>query len=291
VCEVSSEHETVLERLRKLLPKERLEELYLKRGFTTREIAKMFGVSHKYICRLLDEYDIPRVVGRGKKWSEREVKILMELYPKGKIDEIAKLTGRTPLAIVAKASRLGLKKHVLESPDVSKLDKTEIAWLAGLIDGDGTITLVQNNKNKDGYRYYLPCLSIANTDSEVIYHIVKIFAKAGIRFDIQEIDPQKNYRDRTRKWNLRPLMRIEVKGIKSAYPIVKAMIPYLASKKKRIAELVTRFCEIRLYKLFAKQSTERGYSNVELEIIKEVKELNKRNKKVSWGVGLCVSSG
>lgn len=258
-----------LHRIKQLLPKEKLEELYLKKGFSTRKIAKMFGVTHRTICLLLDEYGIPRVVGRGKKWTEEEVRILLEYYPKGRIDKIIELTGRTEKAIIGKALRLGLKRQVPEFPDISKLDKIDVAYLAGLIDGDGTITLRGEGK---GY-YYSPEIVISNTDMGIINKVIKILEKTNVKYYVQDVF--------TKGWNKKPLKRISIVGIENVYPLLKALTPYLASKKKKVAKLVMKWCEIRLFKQYMRPPIERVYAEEELEIVKEVKRLNDRGAKSS----------
>lgn len=46
--------------LRDSLDRDRLEKLYLRDGLSMVQIGKRFGVSATAVCRLLDEYDIPR---------------------------------------------------------------------------------------------------------------------------------------------------------------------------------------------------------------------------------------
>jgi hypothetical protein len=46
--------------LRDSLDRDRLEKLYLRDGLSMVQIGRRFGVSATAVCRLLDEYDIPR---------------------------------------------------------------------------------------------------------------------------------------------------------------------------------------------------------------------------------------
>ncbi len=48
--------------------------------------------------------------GYGRKWTDKEVALLKELYPECPIPEIAKRLGRTVVAITDKAYYLGVKR-------------------------------------------------------------------------------------------------------------------------------------------------------------------------------------
>ncbi|MGP4040651.1 LAGLIDADG family homing endonuclease [Gracilibacillus sp. D59] len=93
----------------------------------------------------------------------------------------------------------------------------ESAYLAGIIDGEGTITLTRMHEKE----HRRPCISIASTDLELLEYIQKI---AG-----GNILNKKNYKPD----KFKDSFILSIKKKKEVLYILKEIFPYLRITKKR----------------------------------------------------------
>ena len=134
-------------------------------------------------------------------------------------------------------------------------------WLAGLIDGEGTIT-VRYLKRRDGSRRYQPIIVISNKERRLLEKVQELIGHG-------RISSYGKYHIR-RHPNWSQVYRLEIKGSRIVLEILQSVYPYLVIKRKQ-AELVMKICEINL------QSMKKRKRNDELrELVKYVKLLNKR---------------
>ncbi len=117
----------------------------------------------------------------------------------------------------------------MNSP-VEALDMTDIAYVAGIIDGEGSLSIFLNSQNgaKRGFTF-IPCLTITNTDRQMLQKIQNVFASLGVSSKIQI--------KRTFRLGRRDCYAIYEY---SAYKIMKILpyvLPYL-TVKKRTAQLL-----------------------------------------------------
>lgn len=52
---------------------------------------------------------------------------------------------------------------------------TDIAYAAGLLDGEGCVTITRHKDNRDGYIRYLPYITITNTNIRMVEWLVPAF--------------------------------------------------------------------------------------------------------------------
>ncbi|MCG1026914.1 hypothetical protein GLV94_02685 [Virgibacillus halodenitrificans] len=97
------------------------------------------------------------------------------------------------------------------------MENWEAAYLAGIIDGEGTITLTRHHSKE----HRRPCISISSNDLELLIYIQSI---AGGR-----INSKKNYHPTKHKnsYTLYILKKHEV------FSLLKRISPYLKIEKKR----------------------------------------------------------
>lgn len=101
------------------------------------------------------------------------------------------------------------------------MKETEISYIAGLIDGEGTITLSRNHPGE----FRSPVLSMSNTSQELLDVMTNAF---GGSISIQ----RKTKQHHTQAWNWR------VTGRK-AIDAIRIILPYLRHpEKKRRAKLI-----------------------------------------------------
>jgi len=116
---------------------------------------------------------------------------------------------------------------------VGSLVETDYAYLAGIIDGEGTVTIHRNAAKKKGriYVWYQPQLTISNTDTSMLRslqvrfggHIVKANAPAN------------------KHWRQAYLLFFRRNEILTLLPKV---IPYLTAKRQK-AELMLEYMNTR----------------------------------------------
>lgn len=203
--------------------------------------------------------------GRGRHhlfdWQPDELEILKEYYPRGgSVLVHSKLTRRNKHSIQMKAAEMGISRSTFLYQLSSKLEisETDKAYIAGLWDGEGTITLTQSNKGKEPR--FSPYVSFVNTNDSIIKRITETL-------NINHISVKSA---RPGHFGKKIVMTIVVSNY-IVYGFLQTLIPYLV-KFKRAAELITEFCELRSAALkgtdFQKPIP---YSKREIEIIEEVR--------------------
>jgi LAGLIDADG-like domain len=93
----------------------------------------------------------------------------------------------------------------------------EAVYLAGIIDGEGSITLTRNHENE----HRRPCISIASTDLELLEYIKKLTTG--------HISKKKNYNP-SRHLNS---YSFTIKNKNNVLNILKEVTPYLRVEKKK----------------------------------------------------------
>ena len=140
----------------------------------------------------------------------------------------------------------------------------KLAWLAGIIDGEGSIsmTYIKKRKKVSGNGCYSGIdvrVGIANTNLPLMREVADICTEIiGEKISINESGRKTNGNLTAYSLNFTSRTR--------AYPMLKMLLPYLIAKKGQ-AEIVINYFENR--KPFARVKPE------ELEMCEEVKRLNK----------------
>ena len=131
--------------------KEELYKLYWLEGKSLPELARLFKVHYITVRNWLVEYNIPRR-RKGQRvdtWSEEEKQILLDNSDKPVKDIVKLLPKRTPQAIYTQLEKLGIKnkRWLMAKKDFEvnlNLSETDKAYIAGLVDGEGWITINRN---------------------------------------------------------------------------------------------------------------------------------------------------
>lgn len=105
----------------------------------------------------------------------------------------------------------------------------EVAWAAGIFEGEGTITHSQVNK-QTGRKYIYPRLSMGMNDEDVVRKFYRIIACGSIYYDVQK--PPKNLIHY--KW-----ATASVKDSQIAYALLE---PYLGDRRRIQAKEVDLKC-------------------------------------------------
>ena len=135
---------------------------------------------------------------------------------------------------------------------LQSLPETDIVYLAGLIDGEGTISLRKmQNKQLRNFRLY-PILEIVNTDELLISWLTQIFWQKAVE---------------ARNGDGRRYLRVHLTGFGIA-PFLERLEPYLVAKKLQ-SQLVRKYIHLR-----RSQRWKEPPSPEMTEIYKDVRLLN-----------------
>lgn len=121
---------------------------------------------------------------------------------------------------------------------------TDLAWLAGIIDGEGSIMFFDKRKSKEITRGWIAtAISVTNCDERMIKRISEIFFELGLKFHFVL---QKNDR-KNKKWHV--ALKIEVTGLNTCKKLLNAILPYLVNKDY-LAKFLLKYIEWRQEKGF-----------------------------------------
>lgn len=141
------------------------------------------------------------------------------------------------------------------------ITEVEKAWLAGLIDGEGSIRIDYPNGMSHSPS---PRIVITNTDFAIIEKAKAICQRMGTNPHIslrKRVNPYRDVKD------------ILVLGISKLTIILNSTMPYLTGRKLNQAKLLYRFCELRMGKdVNSLPNSQRKYSEEEIGLIWKIKD-------------------
>lgn len=191
------------------------------------DMAVALGVTVKALEHRLGILDITNQI--RKRWSESEDDYLNTNYSYLDKDELANTLGINWNQVQSRAIRLGLtrggRQKVLQvARQLEAIVPTEWAYLAGLIDGDGHLAII-NARQKKG-RVLTPQVGIANSSPEIIQWLRERVGFMSFFYEapVQQIVPR------------RPVWRVRLTGM-HILPVLQQLMPYLVAKRHR-AELI-----------------------------------------------------
>lgn len=158
--------------------------------------------------------------------------------------------------------------------DDQQVTSHQLAWLAGIWDGEGTFSITYQNK-KYG-EAYIAKASLSNTDMAMINEIIKILDSYNIGGHL--------FKESPRRKEHKASYHITINKLNKLKQLVELILPYLVNKKPN-AEIMLRFVNSRLkYKKSPIKDKKtgkitgmkrQGHSEEEKELYKQMAELNK----------------
>jgi len=133
-----------------------------------------------------------------------------------------------------------------------------LSYLGGIIDGEGCISI---NKRTT---YYVPSVSISNTNETLINYLKQLF-------DNLEVDYCVEYQDRGSRKNAKPAWVIRVEGKPRVSFLLDLVSDYLIAKKEQ-AKLVSEWCAFK--------GRRRKLVQTDLDMISQIRSLNHRGRVV-----------
>jgi hypothetical protein len=111
----------------------------------------------------------------------------------------------------------------------------DLAWLGGIMDGEGSIQISFSKKTE----FCGSSVNIVNSGKAIIEKSRKVLDKLGIFYTVTRTIPKKS-----RHRGTRVLFRISAKRYQDQWRWLRIIKPFLV-QKKRDADIVMEFCEIR----------------------------------------------
>lgn len=197
-------------------------------------------------------------------WSPAMIDTVRELYPTASWEAIlAALPGVTRTAIYQRAIKMGLSRwnqgdfHVVGAMLAGSATDAEIGWIAGALDGEGTIGLARALRTDGKRSYYSPFLQVVNTDEAFTAKAHRLLG--GTR----RINGKERY----------PIHVVYVKSMTQVGRLLEMLLPHLTVKARR-AGLLLQYVKIRHGK-----PGKSSYGNEEASIWEQVYEGSKRVKR------------
>jgi hypothetical protein len=193
----------------------------------------------------------------GSPWSEKEQEFLIQNYGLLKARKIARILGRPLSGVRWEVARLGLRKNGKNRTikfNFNGITREDIAYIAGFIDGEGTITL---NPVRGG-KWWTPYVGVINTDFNIIGFFAKIFGRQASLKKSKNLERNDAY-------------GVEITSFREVYEFLQIIYPYLRVKKEQ-AKLLLKYCKIRLARSWQPVNIQ------EKEIVEKIRELNRRGK-------------
>lgn len=123
--------------------------------------------------------------------------------------------------------------------------ETDVAWLAGIFDGEGTITVTRNGSTKHPEQNARKTeMTIPNGDERMILKIIIVLESLGIKPYVTCLEPASH--QRLKRWRVGVTKRTDISTLSGA------LIPYLSCKREQ-AILLKRYVDSRI-----KRETENG---------------------------------
>ena len=117
-----------------------------------------------------------------------------------------------------------MKKWIDKKPEINKLKRWEASWLAGVIDGEGSIGLY--DYGKEGRRV---CVQMSNTNKEFVDRMRGLI---GCGSQINRSRWHKSHKGR------KAMYMYSLKGSSRCYWVLRQIIPYLIIKKEKALNII-----------------------------------------------------
>lgn len=152
---------------------------------------------------------------------------------------------------------------------ITEMDR---AWLAGIWDGEGSISLFRNEE-KNGSIKIKPVVNFVNTDLGIINEALRILSEADCSVYIVN-------RNQSRKnSNHQDVVEVKCSTIVGIKKILELIAPYLRGVKKHKAEILLRYCTRREEK-FSKG--DRTYDEDDFKDLSEIRSSQTTREKPAF---------
>jgi len=144
----------------------------------------------------------------------------------------------------------------------------DICWFAGFADGEGSISFMNSRVKYLGepYLFYYPRFRVSNTHIETLNYVTQILDNIGVGYNVSWKRPN------NLKWHTS--WTINIQGMKRVDKLLLIITPYLKTKYET-AIRIQSWIQLRLKHKVSNQHIKYDpYSSQELQLMKEVREMN-----------------
>ena len=195
-------------------------------------------------------------------WSSEQIDILKQFYATADMKLLQKLfPDRSWQAILHKANRLKYQGNPvirrLRPSEMIELTKVQQAYVAGILDGEGTITVSFGRPHKGSVMPTMsPLITITNSNMELISYLQQLLPGSTIKT--------------TKETNIRKAVyTIQIARLLDIEKLIIQIQPYMVAKNKQ-ASLLLKYCKLR------KLDTLLTYNPKLFKIAQTIRDLNKR---------------
>ncbi len=240
--------------------KEKLSALYCEKTYNVHDIAKILNRSYNAVktqalrlgLRRPENYHVVR-------WTYEMDEVLRREYATTPTNEIAKKLNMTLYSVYHRARNIGLNKKITRhsmlgewfSPEIEKVKSDVVAYIAGILDGEGSILIGRNPKRN----LYTPVMQFVNTNEGLLDYIA------------QKIGGAKYYeykRKKKRARDKKDCYYLKIRQTNKVKTLCETFLPYLIVKKKQ-AKLMLKFCDAKL----------EGNLNLQKQLYQIMRKLNR----------------
>lgn len=147
------------------------------------------------------------------------------------------------------------------------VQEVELSWLAGFLEGDGSMQLTMVNSPKSAMGKAINVwVSFDNTDAAVINRIIDILDRYGVgHYDGQKfIKPIYKEDGSYYQSRIKICLFVRISKIQGVLKVLSGLSPYLTGQKKAQAEIIMRFAKNRL-----KAKGRKNYESADIMIVRE----------------------
>jgi hypothetical protein len=137
-----------------------------------------------------------------------------------------------------------------------------LAWLAGLFEGEGSISLVKGSANR-----IMPRVHFINSDMQLVEEWANGWKNLGVGNYVQT---RKVYNPEKHKQTKQVL----ICGLKRVHNFINILLPYIRGHKKEVAQTVLDYLEYRLS--LPNGGKRQGYTSKDYDYLVKVRGLNQK---------------
>jgi hypothetical protein len=145
-----------------------------------------------------------------------------------------------------------------------------LAWFAGIVDGEGSITMAKNPTGKSGGYTIRPLVNITNSSVPALNVIEKLMEDYGLAYYIKWLEPDKGGRKR---W----IWRLNIYGQKRVIRLLEVIMPYLVIKTEQ-AKILYDWCKYRV--ALEGRGQNRLYEQRDYDTQRRLSELNQNPQRL-----------
>lgn len=143
----------------------------------------------------------------------------------------------------------------------SRANPLDVAWLAGIVDGEGCLQ-IQPNRDRNGFMHIRVCVKIANTSRKMMDKVSRIIEE--IAFKRYQLSETINTKGKQSKF-----FNVNITKQSAVLAVLEAILPHLTVKEEQAA-VVIEYCRSRK----AHRHTNDGFTEFEMaadNILKHLK--------------------